>query len=91
MAGSQISLQSRDLKRFIRRKPIPLSSISGLDEQRQSMVLNFIVERQGEREKIKERHHPGTRGETQEKESRSKARVRGREQEGEIVRGMWRV
>ena len=51
------------------------------------MVLNFIVER----EKIKERHHPGTRGETQEKESRSKARVRGREQEGEIVRGMWLV
>jgi hypothetical protein len=28
------------------------SSMGGLDEQRQSMVLEFTVERQGEREKV---------------------------------------
>ena len=51
----------------------------GLDEQRQSMVLELYCRKAGEREKVeRERDQPCPRGEKGERRERRKARVRGR-------------
>jgi hypothetical protein len=63
-------------------------STVGLDEQRQSMVLELYYRKAGgKREGKREKDRPWPRGEKGEKErERRKARVKGREQEGERVR-----
>ena len=63
-------------------------STVGLDEQTQSMGLEFYCRKAGKKErrwKERERDWPWPRGGKGEKERR-KARVRGMEQEGERVR-----
>ena len=44
----------------------------GLEEQRQSMVLELYCRKAGKREKVKERDRPWPRGEKEEKEREKK-------------------
>jgi hypothetical protein len=60
-----------DYAQLFRKRPIPLSKHSGLDEQRQSMVLEFYCRKVGGKRKGKKRET----GHGQE-ERRGKERVR---------------
>ena len=53
-------------------------STEGLDEQRQSMVLELYYRKAGEREKVKERDRPWPVEKSRKRRERRKARVGGR-------------